>query len=74
MLCCVQRFHKEICGLMSRGNVIGLNLAIMDVMSHGVITNIDVFGLAVFCGIVRDVEHCLTVDKERDWMTCGGNL
>jgi len=31
---------------MSRGNVIDLNLAIVDVMSHGVIADIDVFGPA----------------------------
>jgi len=41
-----QRFREEICGLMSRGNVIDLNLAIVDVMSHGVIADIDVFGPA----------------------------
>jgi len=59
---------------MSRGNVINLNIAIVDVMSHSVIADIDVFGLAVFRGVVRNVKCCLTVDAGRNWRTCRGNL
>ena len=47
-------------------NVIDQDFAIVDVVSNGVVSYIDVFGLAIFCGIVRDFEGSLAVREERD--------
>ena len=59
---------------MRRGNVIDLNLAVVNVVSHSMIAYIDMFGLAVFGRIVRDLKRRLTVSKERKWTNCRGYL
>jgi len=70
MLPCFQHFHEKVSELMSRGNVMDLNFAIVNVVSYGVVVNINVFGLAVFHEVVRDVKRCLTVGEERNRARC----
>jgi len=53
----LESFREEIRRLMFGGNVIDLNLAVVKIMTYSVVTNIDMFGLAIFGGVVRDIER-----------------
>jgi len=59
---------------MRRGNVIDLNLAIVNVVTDSVVAYVNVFGLAILGGVVRDLERRLTVSEERNRTNCGGKL
>jgi len=59
-------FECFVAVALFRGNVIGLDIAVVNVVAHGVIAYINMLGLAIFGRIVRDLERRLTVSKERD--------
>ena len=51
-----------------------MNLAVANVVMNGMVAYINVFGLAILSGVVRDIECRLTVSEEWNMANCGGNL